>query len=74
MVSGIFNISQKTFSSYALKLEEASFLAPFMYLCPVVTFMFDIWLFKYEFSAIEIFGAVIIILFLLIKIRVGKAD
>ena len=74
VISGCFNISLKTLSSYALKLEEASFLAPFMYLNPVVTFMFDIWLFKYSFSILDIVGAVVVIVFLIAKVKVGKTE
>ena len=70
LLSGIMNVSKNTMASYALKLEEVSVLAPFFYVCPVVVFFFDILLFEYAFGITDIVGIIIVIFFLLAKLKI----
>ena len=69
LLSGFMNTAKNTLASYAFKLEEVSVLAPFFYVCPVVVFFFDVLLFEYVFGFTDITGIVIVIFFLLAKLK-----
>ena len=72
LTSGMFNIIAQSLGSYALKLEDASFLAPLFYLFPVTSFIFDVTLFQESFSALDIIGAIIVMFFILLKLRIAN--
>ena len=74
LASGIFNIISQSLASYALKLDDAAFLAPLFYLFPVTTFIFDVTLFEYSFSFLDIIGAMIVMFFLLLKLRITNNE
>ena len=69
-ISGIWNSAGNTLSSYASKLEEVSTLAPFGYIGSVFAFTWDLFIFRYSFGIVEIIGALLVISFLFLKIKI----
>lgn len=71
-MGGIMNILYHLFSGYSLRYEDASKLASYSYSGPVILLLFDIWLFEYSFTVLDILGSTIVIAFLLMKQYFGN--
>lgn len=71
MISGVLNILANALQGYALKLQDASTVAPFLYVNPLIVFLFDLFLFKYSFGVLGIFGCGVTVFFLLTKLFVA---
>ena len=73
-LSGVMNILYNLFMGYSLRYEDASKLAPFSYLGPVILLVFDIELFGYSFTLLDIAGALTVLTFLLLKLYISSSQ
>lgn len=68
LVSGIFNYLGQTCKSLSLKYEDASFISPFLYFQVLYLFIWDLLIFNYSFTLMDIMGSLLITVCLLLPV------